>query len=169
MNLFQLTANYLQIIELSNQLDEETLKDTLESIQEPLEIKMANIVKVIRSIENDIEAIEKEEKRLKEFKESKRNTIKRLKFMLLESVEVVGNVTKTGGKKLEVKNDPYVKSVYTQKNPPSVEIIDANLIPSDFKVPQEPKVDSKAIIAAWKEDQEIEGVKINQSTGVRFR
>ena len=169
MNLYQLTKNYLEIINLSDELDEETLRDTLESISEPLEIKMANIVKVIRSIEADIDFVETEEKRLKELKESKRNTIKRLKNMLLDSVEIVGKETKTGGKKLEVKGDAFVKSVYTQKNPPSVEIVDPKLIPDNFKIAQEPKIDSKAIIDAWKNNLQVEGANVKQSIGVRFK
>lgn len=169
MNLFQLTQNYMQIIELSGELDEDILKDTLESIVEPLEIKMANIVKVIRYVESDIDLIEKEEKRLKDIKASKKNTISRLKLMLLDSVEITGKETKTGGKKLEVRNDPFVKSIYTQKNPPSVEVLNAELIPDNYKIPQDPKIDNKAILAAWKDETKVEGVRINQGIGVRFK
>jgi hypothetical protein len=169
MNLYQLTKNYLEIINLSDELDEEVLADTIASIEEPLEIKMANIVKVIRSIEADNDFIETEEKRLKALRESKKNTIKRLKNMLLDSVEIVGKETKSGGKKLEVKGDAFVKSVYTQKNPPSVEIIDPKLIPDDFKIPQDPKIDSKAIIEAWKNNLQVEGANVTQGVGVRFK
>lgn len=170
MNLYQLTSNYMQIIELSNQLDEETFWDTLESIEEPLAMKMANYVKVIRSIEGDIEMIDKETKRLTELKASKNNTISRLKQTLLDSVEIVGEVNpKTGGKKLVVKDDPFVKSIYTQKNPPSVQVLEEDEIPEDYKVKQPDKVDSKAILAAYKEDIEVPGVVINQGIGIRYR
>lgn len=170
MNLYQLTSNYMQIIELSNQLDEETFLDTLESIEEPLAMKMANYVKVIRSIEGDIEMIDKEVKRLAELKASKNNTISRLKQTLLDSVEIVGEVNpKTGGKKLVVKDDPFVKSIYTQKNPPSVQVLEEDEIPEDYKVKQPDKVDSKAILAAYKEDIEVPGVVINQGIGIRYR
>ena len=169
MNLFQLTSNYMQIIELSNQLDEETFQDTLESIEEPLAIKMANYVKVIRTIEADIEMIDKETKRLSELKSSKNNTIKRLKNTLLDSVEIVGEDTKTGGKKLVVKDDPYVKSVYTQKNPLKLEVIDESKIPKEYKIQQPDKVDGKSILAAIKEKKEVPGVTVVQSIGVRFK
>ena len=170
MNLYQLTSNYMQIIELSNQLDEETFLDTLESIEEPLAMKMANYVKVIRSIEGDIEMIEKEVKRLAELKASKNNTIARLKQTLLDSVEIVGEVNpKTGGKKLVVKDDPFVKSIYSQRNPPSVQVLEEDKIPEDYKVKQPDKVDSKAILAAYKEDIEVPGVVINQGIGIRYR
>ena len=170
MNLYQLTSNYMQIIELSNQLDEETFLDTLESIEEPLAMKMANYVKVIRSIEGDIEMIDKEVKRLAELKASKNNTIARLKQTLLDSVEIVGEVNpKTGGKKLVVKDDPFVKSIYSQKNPPCAQVLEEDKIPEDYKVKQPDKVDSKAILAAYKEDIEVPGVVINQGIGIRYR
>lgn len=170
MNLYQLTSNYMQIIELSNQLDEETFLDTLESIEEPLAMKMANYVKVIRSIEGDIEMIDKEAKRLAELKVSKNNTIERLKQTLLDSIEIVGEVNpKTGGKKLVVKDDPFLKSIYTQKNPPSVKVLDENEIPEEYKVKQPDKVDGKAILEAWKDEKEVPGVVKHQGIGIRYR
>jgi hypothetical protein len=169
MNLFQLTRNYIELVELSDQMDQETFVDTLESIQEPLEKKMTNIVKVIRSIESDVEFIKKEEARLKELKASKANAISRLKDMLHDSVLMVGEKTKTGGHKLTIKDDPYVKSIYTQKNPPGVELLDAQEVPDDYKIPQEPKIDNKAIIEAWKNDVEVKGVVVSQGVGVRFK
>lgn len=170
MNLYQLTGDYLNFLMLSDEFDEQTFLDTLESIQEPLEMKMANYVKVIRAIESDIEAIKKEEQRLAALKKSKTNTILKLKETLLYSVEVAGKEMPNGNKKLFVQDDPFVKSIYTQNNPPSVEILSEKSIPKKFKVPQPPKIDSKAILAEWKEDKtiKIRGIRVNQSTGVRF-
>ena len=170
MNLFQITSDYLRVLELSDQFDEETLRDTLESIQEPLEVKMANYVKLIKSIEADVAAIKVEEDRLKKLKDSKNKTIDKLKETLLWAVEATGEETKSGGKKVVVKNDIHVRSVYTQKNPPKVEIVNEKIVPKKFKVPQPPKIDSKAILAAKKENEnlKIKGVQITQGVGVRY-
>ena len=170
MNLFNLTGDYLRVLELSDQLDEQTFQDTLESIQEPIEVKMANYVKLIKAINADVEAIKKEEERLKKLKDSKNKTVSKLKETLLWSVEMVGEETKTGGKKVFVKDDPYVKSVYTAKNPPSLEVLNDKIVPKKFKIPQPPKIDSKAIFAAMKEDEtlKVKGVVVKQGVGVRF-
>lgn len=171
MNLFNLTTNYVRLIEMTNDLDELTFLDTLESIEEPLHIKMANVVKVIRSIEADVDFIAKEEKRLGELKKSKSNSIKRLKDMLQLSVETVGETTDTGNKKLLIKEDAFVKMIYTQKNPPSVEILDETKIPKKFKIKQPDKIDSKAIIEAWKENdwKKTNAAKVTQGIGVRYK
>jgi hypothetical protein len=170
MNLFNLTTNYVRLIELTNELDEQTFLDTLESIEEPLHTKMVNVVKVIRHIESDIEFIAKEEKRLAELKKSKNNSIKRLKDMLKFSVEVVGDETEKGTKKLMIKDDAFVKMIYTQNNPPSVDILDETKIPRKYRIKQADKIDNKAIIAAWKEQKwKSKSATITQSVGIRFK
>lgn len=170
MNLFNLTGDYLRVLELSDQLDEQTFYDTLESIQEPIEVKMANYVKLIKAINADVEAIKKEEERLKKLKDSKNKTVSKLKETLLWSVNMVGEETATGGKKVVMKDDLYVKSVYTKRNPPSLEIVNDKIIPKKFKIPQPPKIDSRAILTAMKEDEtlKVKGVAVKQGIGVMF-
>ena len=170
MNLFELASEYLRVLEVSDQFDEEILRDTLDSIQEPLEVKMANYVKLIKSIDADIEAIKAEETRLKKLKDSKNKTIEKLKETLLWAVEVTGQEQKNGMKKVVVQNDVHVKSLWLQKNPPKVEILNEKIVPKKFKIPQPPKIDSKAILAAMKEDEslKVKGVQVTQGVGVRY-
>lgn len=169
MNLFQLTNGYRQIIEMSGDLEEAAFKDTLESIEEPLGMKMANYVKVIRAIEADIDAIDKESKRLAEFKASKKKTIERLKNVLLDSVEIVGEETNTGGKRFVIYDDPFVKMLWSQKSPPKINILDETKIPKKYYVPQPKKLDSAAILAALKDNKKVRGVEIQQLVGVRYK
>lgn len=170
MNLFELKNAWLQVLDLSDQLDEETLQDTLQAIEEPAKDKLENIYKVIRHVESDIDMIDKEQKRMAEIKKSKQNTITRLKDMSLELVKTIGEDTKSGGKKVSF-DSPYIKSMYTQKSPPAVNVLNADLVPQEYLVPQPPKIDAKAIATAWKQEPEkaIAGVEITQKEGIRFK
>ena len=60
-NLFELTSNFKYILDHADELDEQTLNDTLESIQEPLEEKVDNTVGLLKSLKNDIDNFKKED------------------------------------------------------------------------------------------------------------
>lgn len=155
---------------MADELEPDTLQDTLEAIEEPIQVKLSNIVGLIRSLESEIEMISKEEKRLKQRKDSRNNTIKKLKEILVYTVNNVGEETEKGTKRVKIKDNPYLSTLYTQKNPPSVKILDESLIPSEYKIKQPDKVDSKRIIEDWKFTSEVpEGVEVTQTEGVRFR
>lgn len=170
MNIYQLNEQYLNILNMADDLDPEVLKDTLSSIEEPIQDKLSNIIGLVRSLENEVEMIQKEEKRLKQRKESRNNTIKNLKEVLFYTVSNVGETTDSGGKRVKIKDNPYLSSVYTQKNPPSVKILDESKIPDEYRIKQPDKIDSKLLIQDWKFTNELpEGVEIVQGEGVRFR
>ena len=61
MNLYELSQNYLAVQDM--ELDEETLRDTLDSIEDAFEDKAENIAKLYRTVEADEQALEAEEKR----------------------------------------------------------------------------------------------------------
>ena len=57
-----------------------------------------------------------------------------------------------------------------QKNPPSVNVVDASKIPKRFLIQQEPAIDKKAMLTEFRNTgEEIDGVEITQTEGVRFR
>lgn len=78
-NTYNLTQAYLEVL---NKLDEgysfEDLKDTLDSIEEELNIKVDNTIGLKRSLDADVETIDKEIKRLQAIK-TKTNISDRLK------------------------------------------------------------------------------------------
>lgn len=49
--LYELTENYQHVLDLAEQLDAEVLKDTLDSIDEAIEVKVENTAKVIKELE----------------------------------------------------------------------------------------------------------------------
>ena len=61
MNLYELSQNYLAVQDM--ELDEETLRDTLDSIEDAFEDKAENIAKLYRTVEAEEKAFEAEEKR----------------------------------------------------------------------------------------------------------
>ncbi|MGI6836154.1 siphovirus Gp157 family protein [Bacillus paralicheniformis] len=173
MNLYELTDQYKAVLDMADTLDPETLKDTLEAIQEPIQEKLTNIVYLIRSLEGNVQLIKDEEARLSKKRKTTENHITRLKDMLKDHVEAVGQpMGKSFG--VKIKGNPHISKIYIQKNPPSAKVLDPDLIPEQFKIKQPDKVNAKAILAAWKEgkitdeNERAFGIEINQGESVRY-
>ncbi|MDT4254679.1 siphovirus Gp157 family protein, partial [Staphylococcus haemolyticus] len=129
-NTYNLTQAYLEVL---NKLDEgysfEDLKDTLDSIEEELNIKVDNTIGLKRSVDADIETIDKEIKRLQTIKKQKSNLSDRLKSYLLDMLD-------------QRQLDKYRTStnyIYKRSNGPSKEVTDEKLIPKEYWVSQAPK------------------------------
>lgn len=159
-NIFELTDNYKQVYDLiSEQGDEQALIDTLSSINDALEDKADGYATVIRSLESDNKAIDEEIKRLKQRKTSNENGIKRLKENLTESMEVTG----------KTKFKTAFNSFSISKNAPSKDVLDEKLIPNDYWVDQEPKINSKLLLDDLKAGKEVPGAEIKQTRSLRVR
>lgn len=159
MKLYELTDNYMQLVELADQLDEETFRNTLESIQDSIEDKVENTAKVIKSIEADVQAIKEEEKRLEERRQALEKKIDNIKDYLKEQLEKAG-IDK-------VKRATFTVSI--QKNPPKAEIVDEKSLPLEFMIPQPAKVDKRAILEKLKSGEHVPGAALVQERGVRIR
>lgn len=159
MKLFELTQSYQQVLEIAEQLDAETLKDTLDSINDAVEQKVENTAFVVKQLEANISVIDEEIKRLQTMKGTQANNIKSLKLYLQESMEKVG-LDKVQGKLIKIA---------IQNNPQSVEVLNENVIPKNYFVEQKPKLDKKALLADLKGGAQVEGVEIKQSRSLRIR
>jgi len=133
--------------------------DTLESIDEALEVKADNYIKVIKSLESDNEAIDEEIKRLRQRKTTYDTHIKRMKESLQNMMEETG----------KTKFKTALNSYNIQNNPPSLNIVDEKLIPKDYWVSQAPKLNKKDALAELKEGKEIPGVEVKQTRSLRVR
>jgi hypothetical protein len=158
MKLYELTHNYNQLMEMVEELDSITFKDTLESIEEEIEDKAENTAKFIRSLQSDVDAIKQEETRLAERRRTLENRIQSTKEYLQNQMEVAG-ISKVKRPTL---------SISIQANPPSVKVTDEKLL-SAYMVPVEPKLDKRAILADLKEGKEINGAELFRSKGVRIK
>lgn len=159
MKLYDLAKNYAQLMEMAEEMESDAIVDTLEALQDEIEEKVENIAKFIRNLEADAKIIKEEEKRLAERRQSIEKKIERLKQYLQEQLEVAG---------LQKVKRPMI-TVAIQNNPPSVEIADEKLIPSEFMIPQPAKIDKKAILERLKNGEEISGCSLKQTKGVRIK
>lgn len=159
MKLYELTSSYQQVLEIAEQLDAETLKDTLDAIEDAIETKVENTAFVIKSLEANAKIIDEEIKRLQAMKGTQTNNIKSLKLYLQESMEKVG-LDKVQGKLIKIA---------IQNNPKSVEVLNENVIPKNYFVEQKPKLDKKTILADLKSGAQVEGVEIKQTRSLRIR
>jgi len=159
MKLYELTGSYLQVLEMADELDPDVFADTLTSIQEAIEDKAENTAKLIKNLSADIDALKAEEKRLADRRKSLENKVNWLKQYLQQQMEFAG-IDK-------VKRPTLTISI--QNNPPSVEITNEKSVPSDFMIPQDPKIDKKAILERLKNGEQIAGCALKQTKGLRIR
>ena len=157
MNLYELSQNYLAVQDMD--LEPETLKDTLDSIEEAIEVKAENIAKWIRNLEADKKAFEEEEKRFKEKKQAADNRIKSLKLYLEDNMRLTGKTKFKAG----------FFSFASQNNPPSVEVFDEALLPERFLIAQPVKIDRAGIKELLKAGEEVPGAELKHSSGLRIR
>lgn len=157
MNLYELTQNYLQVLEMAE--NGEDLADTLESLEDAIEVKAENTAKVIKQLEANAEMLANESRRLSERKSAIENNVRNLKSYLQEQLEKCG--------KSKIKGEIF--TVALQNNPQSVDVLDESLIPSTYFIQQAPKLDRKELLTHLKAGEEIAGVTIKQTKSLRIR
>lgn len=157
MNLYELSQNYLAVQEMD--LDEDTLRDTLDSIEETFEDKAENIAKLYRTVEAEEKAFEVEEKRFYAMKKTAANKKQFLKQYLEDNMRLIGKTKFKAG----------VFNFAIQNNPPSVEIYDETLIPEQYLVEQPAKIDKAGIKELLKQGEEVPGAELKQTKGLRIR
>lgn len=162
MNIFELTAEYKEII---NSYDPETGEITEEAIQKlndsglAIEEKSVNTAKVIQMYTDNEESVDKEIERLKNIKKS----IGRNKQRLKDNIKYC--MDETGIQKIET--DLYKISFRKSE---SVEVYDEALIaPEYIKETTKTAPDKTAIKKALKEGLDIQGAKLIQSNNLQIK
>lgn len=161
MKLYELTENYLNLQELleTEEVDQNLITKALDEVGGELEDKAENIAKLIKTLDVDINGYKAEEKRLADKRKSLENRVKSLKEYLDSAMKL------TGKKKFKGQ----LFSFNIQKNPPSVNVTDENIIPSKYYIPQDPVLDKKTLLADLKAGEEVPGAEINQTESLRIR
>lgn len=157
MNLYELSLAFQEVQNMD--LDPEVMKDTLDSIEDAIENKAENIAKLIRNLESDVSAYKEEEERLKTKRQATENKVKWLKTYLEDNMKMTG--------KTKFKSGMFNFSI--QKNPASVNITDEKIIPGEFLIPQQPKVDKTSLKEILKRGIEVPGAELKQTEGLRIR
>lgn len=151
--LYELAANYEELLNMDD-VDAETLKDTLDSINDSIEEKALSIAKMVKELDADATAVATEAKRLADKKKALENRAISLKNYLQSNMEFLKRESiKTG-----------IFTIKLQKNPPAVKINDENAIPDDYfnVIPASKVLDKKTITEALKNDIEVPGAELTQ-------
>ena len=159
MNLFELNEKYHEL-EQRDDLDPETLKDTLDSINDSREVKLDNIANWIENNQADIDFLDKKIKQLQADKKSLVNRTKSLMEYMTTAIDASGlKELKTENHILKPRN--YRASVY---------ISDEEQVPSQFiKFKAEEVIDKKAIYQALRAGETVRGAELkpNRKTVIK--
>jgi hypothetical protein len=155
--LYEVSQDMLEVMSLD--IDELTRMDTLAALEGEFGVKAEKIVHLIRNNQADIEAHKNEEKRIAERRKQLEKQTETLEAYLYGEMKVSG---------LKELKSPLFK-LTIQKNPPKAEVLDESLIPSNFMIPQDPKLDKKLLLKALKDGEEIPGAVIVQETRLQIK
>ena len=159
MNLFELNEKYREL-EQRDDLDPETLKDTLDSINDSREVKLDNIANWIENNQADIDFLDKKIKQLQADKKSLVNRTKSLMEYMTTAIDDSGlKELKTENHILKPRN--YRASVY---------ISNEKEIPSEFiKFKAVESIDKKSIYELLKNGETVRGAELkpNRKTVIK--
>ena len=148
-SIYELTEDYMNLLAMAEDpdIDEQAFMDTLEGIEGALEDKADGYAKVMKQLEANADGLETEIKRLQERKSLMAKNVDRMKSTLQKMMETTG--------KEKFKTELF--SFHIQNNPPSLvmDSEDIEVIPMEYLVPQDPKIDKTKIKADIKAGKEI--------------
>lgn len=146
-SIYELTDEFISVMEMleDEEIDEQTILDTLEGIEYEIEMKADGYAKMMKSLESKNKGIKDEIDRLTYRKSTFENRIDHLKKNLKMCMEAMGkkrittdlftfNIQKNGGKRKLTFDVP-------EEN-----------IPKEFKIPQPDKIDGDKIRDYLKEN-----------------
>ncbi len=161
MTLYEIKNQFLVLDKFidDNDLSKEAFKQALDQIEGSLEDKVENYIKYMKNLQGEAEMFKLEEKRMNEKRKALENHADRLKTSIDETLKELGLAELKAG----------LFTIKYQKNPPSLEVIDLDLIPMNYKIPQEIKVDKKSILQDIKAGIEVAGVEVKIGESMRIR
>lgn len=159
MTLYELTGRYLELLDMAEDVDADTLADTLEGIEGEIEDKADNYAKVIRNIEGDIQKVKSEIERLTAKKQTMENNVRRIKESLQASMVATG----------KTKFKTQLFSFGIQKNPASVQLKEGVEVPVQFYKQPEPVLDKTALKNYLKENGAQDYAELVQTESLRIK
>ena len=156
--LYEIAAQYRNDAERLSDLtlDEQTIKDTLESLSGGIESKAKAVVMFSLNLESTAAAIKAAEEKMALRRHAIENRAQSLKRYVLASMQLAGI------SKIEC---PYFRMTI-QNNPPAVEVIEPSLVPDEFMTHHAappPSVNKKALAEAMKFGQEFNCARLIQT------
>ena len=159
--LYELTNDYLTLLDMAEDpdIDPQAFADTLEALGGELEMKADGYARVMKELEGRAATMRFESKRLENGYKTIERNIDRMKHALQDSMVATD--------KRKFKTDLFSFSI--RKNPASVVIDRETSIPPEFLIPQDPKIDKKAIKAAIDNGEDIKFAHLEQSESLMIR
>ena len=156
--LYEMTTQASELYDLlqNEEIDEQTFLDTLECIG--AEEKVEGYCQVLKELQADFDKFKAESDRLAARMKTAKNGIDRMKDSLLSFLKASGQS--------KVKAGTFTVSIGTSK---ATNILDENLIPVEFKIPQPDKVDKTAIKKAIESGTNVLGAEVVINESVRIR
>ena len=165
--LFEITDRYQQLLAFAEDgdIDDEVFAETLQGIEDELELKAENYVRVIKelevkkgSISGEISVIQAEVDRRKELINSIDRHIAKMKESLCNAMVTTG--------KQKFKTEHF--SFWTQKTAEVIITDEAGVSMEFFTVP-EPKISKQKIKDALKKGEELPFARLDEKETVRFK
>lgn len=158
MTLYEMTEYARLLYEMlqADEIDEETVRDTIEAIG--VQDKLEDYCKVIRQFEADAEMFKAEKGRIEAKQKRAENAVARLKNTIL----LYMNTTNTDKQKcglFEVKRG----------QSKAVNITDESLIPAEYKVAQPDKIDKANIRKALLNGEQVAGAEIQVNENISIK
>lgn len=152
MKLHEMSKDYIGFLE--SDLTGDDLTECLDSIEDAIDEKASNIVKLVASLDVDVSGLDTEIKRLQARKKVVTNNQERLREYLRYNMEVTG-ITK-------IKHTLF--NITLGKPTLTAEIVDVDFLPDNYVNTEVViKADKKAILKALKDGEDIPGAVL--STG----
>lgn len=158
MNLYKLSQNYQQVVNMAEELDEETLRDTLESIEESIELKVENTAYVVKTFEAKARAYKDEMERMDKAKKAIDNNVKTMKLYIQQVMEQVG-AELIEGKTIKVS---------IQSNGPSV-LVEREDSLKEYMIEQPMKLDRRSLLEDLKQGVVVYGAELQQTRSIRIK
>lgn len=138
--LYEITGDILQVMDLfyQDEIDEQTMADTIESLKYELDQKAESYCKVIRNMESDKDAIKVEIDRLTSRVDRINKAIERMKTTLFQAMETTNTQ--------KIKTDLFSLSIANRapQLPKNIEDMD---VPKQYYVEQPPKLDKRTLLS----------------------
>ncbi|WP_033167675.1 siphovirus Gp157 family protein [Clostridium sp. KNHs205] len=140
-SLYQITENYDAVLNMlyDEEMDEQTILDTLESIEGEFEDKADGYAKLYKTLKYDADTIQTEIDRLR----SRLNTFENRAQSLKDTLEA--NMKQIGKTKFKTTLFSFGIQKNGGKQPLKIDALDVNTIPAEYLIPQDPLPNNEKI------------------------
>lgn len=155
LTLFEIAGQFREMAErlVDLDIDEQTLVDTLEGESGALVEKGQNVAFVVRNLEANASAIKEAEAAMSARRKALENRAIRLRKYLLDGMRLAN---------IQRIDSPYF-AIKIAKNPPSVDVYEPGLVPTDYMTsppPPPPQLDKALVKKAIADGFEVPGCRL---------